>query len=126
MIELIDKQTDVAVAEAEYKRLLGFPADYSFDGRVRELAHWAQTWYQEKGKPWVYAQEISLEVESHLLRLGGSEFSSKRLHEQLIDAGANRALLVVVSAGKECEEKAQELWLESKPDEYFFMEVYGS
>ena len=35
-------------------------------------------------------------------------------------------MLVAVSAGKECEEKARELWQESKPDEYFFMEMFGS
>ncbi|MFA6541095.1 MAG: hypothetical protein WCT99_05785, partial [Bacteroidota bacterium] len=30
------------------------------------------------------------------------------------------------SAGKNCEERAHQLWQEQKPDEYFFMEVYGS
>ncbi len=35
-------------------------------------------------------------------------------------------MLVVVSAGKELEEKAHQLWKEGKPDEYFFLEVYGS
>ncbi len=35
-------------------------------------------------------------------------------------------MLVAVSAGGECEEHAQQLWRESKPDEYFFMEMFGS
>ena len=35
-------------------------------------------------------------------------------------------VLVAVSAGGECEEHAQQLWRESKPDEYFFMEIFGS
>jgi hypothetical protein len=35
-------------------------------------------------------------------------------------------MLVAVSAGRECEEKARQLWLEEKPDEYFFLEMYGS
>ena len=35
-------------------------------------------------------------------------------------------MLVAVSAGKECEEKARELWQEEKPDEYFFLETFGS
>ena len=31
-----------------------------------------------------------------------------------------------MSAGKECEENARQLWDEGKPDEYFFMESFGS
>ncbi len=46
-----------------------------------------------------------------------------RLLEQ---AGADSAFLVAVSAGGELEQQAQNLWLEEKPDEYFFHEVYGS
>src|SRR5207342_3931160 len=34
--------------------------------------------------------------------------------------------LAAVSAGKECEEKARELWQDGRPDEYFFLEVFGS
>ena len=63
------------------------------------------------------------------MRASGSmatEFHSKRLHETLNDAGADQAALVLVSAGKECEEKARELWQEGKPDEYFFLEMFGS
>ncbi len=35
-------------------------------------------------------------------------------------------MLVALSAGKEFEEKALQLWEEGKPDEYFFLEMYGS
>jgi hypothetical protein len=48
------------------------------------------------------------------------------LQEQLLEAQAHTAILAAVSAGKECEEKARELWMEEKPDEYFFLEMYGS
>ena len=41
-------------------------------------------------------------------------------------ADAESAILVAVSAGGELEREAQQLWLEEKPDEYFFLEVYGS
>ena len=54
------------------------------------------------------------------------EFSSKKLREILFEADAHTALLVAVSAGKECEEQARALWNEGKPDEYFFLETYGS
>src|SRR5436190_337085 len=36
MTELLDLRPDTNINEAEYKRLLGFPADYVLDGRVRE------------------------------------------------------------------------------------------
>ena len=41
-------------------------------------------------------------------------------------AGADRAVLVAVSAGPELEEEAQARWRDGKPDEYFFLEVFGS
>lgn len=122
----LDTQPDINVLEAEYNRLLGFPAHYVPEGRVRELADAARHWYAENGSPWVYAREAAVETANGTLRIEGTEFSSKRLHDQLIEAEATKALLVAVSAGKACEEKAQQLWQEGKPDEYFFMEVYGS
>src|SRR5262249_34364049 len=53
-------------------------------------------------------------------------FNSTRLQEQLSEARAGKVMIAAVSAGKELEEKARELWREAKPDEYFFLEVYGS
>jgi hypothetical protein len=41
-------------------------------------------------------------------------------------ARAHDIVLVAVSAGKQCEEHARKLWQEDKPDEYFFLEIYGS
>ena len=35
-------------------------------------------------------------------------------------------MLVAVSAGPECERRARQLWQDGKPDEYFFMEAFGS
>jgi hypothetical protein len=116
----------VNVRESEYKRLLGFPPDYLLEGRVRELAEWARQWFAENGRPWIYAREVHIELTSDLVRLNGAGFAAKRLHEQLKEAEAEKAVLVAVSAGEECEQKARELWQENKPDEYFFMEMYGS
>lgn len=127
MLELIDTKPDTTVQEAEYKRLLGYPNDRELEGRARELADWARQWYAENGKPWVYAGKIDeLEISNETLRIAGAEFSSKRLCDQLREAQAQAAMVVAVSAGKECEEKARQLWQEEKPDEYFFLEVYGS
>jgi hypothetical protein len=54
------------------------------------------------------------------------EFRSPRLHAHLQSAGAERAMLVAVSAGQACEAHAGRLWQDGKPDEYFFLEMFGS
>jgi hypothetical protein len=127
MFELIDKHPDVNVQEAEFIRLLGYPRGYVLEGRPRELVHWARDWYRENAHPWVYARKVDrLETENNLLDIGGTQFSSERLCRQFLDAEASEAFVVAVSAGKECEEMAAQLWLEEKPDEYFFLEMYGS
>jgi hypothetical protein len=126
MIEWSDTGPDVNVQEGEYKRLLGFPPEYVLEGRTRELVDCARGWYAENGRPWIYAREVKLALPENAVRLDGMDFTAKRLHEQLNAAEAERAMVVAVSAGKQCEEKAQELWREEKPDEYFFWEVFGS
>jgi len=127
MFELIDPHPAVNVQEAEYRRLLGYPKQHVPDGRARELADGARAWYAENGRPWIYArQAVGLELKSQRLQVHGVEFTSKQLHDQFVTARAHTAVLVAVSAGRECEERAQQLWREGKPDEYFFMEMYGS
>jgi hypothetical protein len=127
MLELIDTNPDIDVQESEFKRLLGYPNGYELDGRSRELADWARQWYGEHGRPWTYVREANgLSTNDGHVRIDGAVFSSKRLHSQMAYAIADNAVLVAVSAGKQCEEKAQQLWQEEKPDEYFFLEIYGS
>jgi hypothetical protein len=126
MTEFLDTQPDSNVQEVEYNRLLGFPSGFVFDGRVRELADWARSWFAEYGKPWIYARPAGFQLANDRLKINGSILDSKRLHDQLLDAQAHEAMLVVVSAGKECEERARQLWQDGKPDEYFFLEVFGS
>ena len=117
----------VNVQTAEYLRLLGYPRDFVPAGRASELAEWAREWYAAHGHPWVHTQEVeSLELGGGVVRLNGTAFSSRRLHATLEEAGAHNVVLVAVSAGAEAEEHAQQLWREEKPDEYFFLEVYGS
>jgi hypothetical protein len=127
MNELINNNPDINVKESEYKRLLGYPYNYEIEGRARELADWARQWYIENGNPWIYALKIDdIDLSNQILKINNIEFSSKRLHSQFEKAGVSSAMLAAVSAGKECEEKARQLWLEGKPDEYFFLEVFGS
>jgi hypothetical protein len=127
MFELTDTHPDSNVQESEYKRLLGFPGDHVLEGRSRELADKTRQWYAKNGRPWIYARQIEgLELAGERLHIDGAVFSSRQLHDNFNAAQVHNAMLAAVSAGGECEEKARELWQEEKPDEYFFMEMYGS
>jgi hypothetical protein len=127
MFALTDTNPQVEIQESEYQRLLGYPKNYSLEGRARELADAAHTWFSQNGRPWIYAREAAtVDFPNEITRIAGTEFSSKKLREILLEADAHSALLVAVSAGKECEEHARALWTEGKPDEYFFVETYGS
>lgn len=127
MIEFADTAPNIDVAPAEYKRLLGYPTDFDFEDRSAELADMARSWYAEHGRPWVYARQSDrLDLVDGRVCIDGVWFESERLFSTLQQAQADSVVLVAVSAGPELEQHAQQLWLEEKPDEYFFLEVYGS
>jgi hypothetical protein len=127
MIELVDTSPDVDVQPAEYIRLLGYPRGWELQDRAKELADWARAWYTAHGRPWIYAHEAGqLDLAGPSIRLGDAAFTSKRLVRTLESAGAHSAVLVAVSAGPEIEREAQALWQDGRPDEYFFLEVFGS
>jgi hypothetical protein len=127
MIEIANTDPDVNVQPAEYQRLLGYPRDWVIEGRARELVEWARDWYGRHGQPWVYARELeAVDVTAEGVCLDGVAFASPRLSRTLRDAGAHAAVAVAVSAGPQLELEARNLWQEGKPDEYFFLEVYGS
>lgn len=127
MIEIFDPEPHVRVDEAEYIRLLGFPPGRELEGRSLELADWTRTWYRTHGRPWIYARQASaLDASANGLRVDGATFRSPRLHRLFEEAGADRAVLVAVSAGPEIEQQAHQAWIEERPDEYFFLEMFGS
>lgn len=127
MFRLFDPRPECVVQEAEFSRLLGYPADHRLEGRALELAEATRGWYAAHGRPWIYVRQIeSLDWAGGLLQLDGIKFNAPPLQEFLRTAQAHTATLVAVSAGPECEEKARQLWQESKPDEYFFLEMFGS
>ncbi|HVU22529.1 MAG TPA: hypothetical protein VHE13_00285 [Opitutus sp.] len=125
-LELVDVAPAVNVTEAEYFRLLGYPRGHEPGERPRELEAWARDWYAEHGRPWVYVREAELRRGDGALWLDGVEFRGGQLDGHLRNAGAQRALLVAISAGRECEEHARALWQDGRPDEYFFLEIFGS
>lgn len=118
MIELADTSPDINVADAEYHRLLGYPRGMVLEDRARDLAEWARNWYAVNGRPWVYARHVEA---SEVLTFHGT-----RLRKSFEKADAHGAIVAAVSAGPELEDRAQQLWKEDKPDEYFFLEVFGS
>jgi len=127
VIEIRDRSPDVNVQLAEYVRLLGYPRGWVLKDRAKELADWARAWYFTHGRPWVYARNADdLQVGDDTIRVDGVVFASARVRNTLHSAGAYSAILTAVSAGPELEEEAQARWRDGKPDEYFFLEVYGS
>lgn len=114
------------VMDEEFFRLLGYPPGHVPGDRARELARWARAWYRAHGRAWAWYDEVALAFTGDELRLGGRSFRSPRLLEHLRATGATRAMLLAVSAGPECEAEARRLWEAQRPDEYFFLETFGS
>ncbi len=127
MNELVDTLPDANVQPAEYQRLLGYPRDHPLSDRALELADRARAWYVANGKPWVYARQAEcVEITNGSVHIDGASFVGRSLQAALHQAEAESVVLVAVSAGPELEREAQEMWRQEKPDEYFFLEVYGS
>jgi len=127
MIELVDAAPAVDVQPAEYNRLLGYPSGWALEGRARELADMAADWFASHGRPWVYARQAeTLHAVNGSIQMDGVSFHSSRLQSTLQRAEAHSAVLVAAGAGPELEREAQRLWQDEKPDEYFFLEMYGS
>ena len=126
-MELASTLPDVNVLQEEYVRLLGFPSGWQLEGRSLELADWARDWYAKNGHPWIYARQVdSFEIAGDSIRINGTTFTSKRLKNTLQQAEAHSAILVAVSAGPEAEEESRRRWVDEKPDEYFFLEIFAS
>ncbi len=129
MTEMVDTAPVIHVQASEYRRLLGYPRDHEPGDRACELMDWASKWYACHGRPWLYAREAPVGQAlspAHATQIEGQSFHSTSLHSTLEKARAHAAFLVAVSAGPELEEEASRLWNESKPDEYFFLEIFGS
>jgi hypothetical protein len=127
VIEFAEAPARVAVDPAEYNRLLGYPPDRVPEDRAAELAQWAREWYAANGRPWVYARLTArLALADGAVAIEGVPFAGSRLRARLGDAEAESVVLVAVSAGPELEAEAGRVWREERPDEYFFLEMFGA
>lgn len=127
LFKFTDTKPPVAVQESDYARLLGYPAGYSLEDRSRELADATRQWFKEHGRPWMFARLAGgLSVSEKRIQFGDTAFTSARLRSQFVAADVHDAVLVAVSAGAECEAEAARRWQDGKPDEYFFLETFGS
>jgi hypothetical protein len=127
MTEWNEVHPKVEVRPAEYQRLLGYPSGHVLEGRALELSDWAREWYSEHGRPWIYAREAgSVAAEGASVKIEEVRFHSGVLRRRFERASAYGAVVAAVSAGPEIEREAQKLWLEERPDEYYFLEVLGS
>jgi hypothetical protein len=128
VIAFTDTSPDTAVQPAEYGRLLGYPPRRELDERAQALADQARAWFAAHGRPWVHAWETARVdlLDGDALSIEGVRFTSPRLRGALAEANAGSVVLAAFSAGPELECEAQRLWLAERPDEYFFLEVYGS
>lgn len=127
MIDLIDDTPEVNVPPTEYARLLGFPRGHALEGRPLELARWPRQWYAEHGRPWLYARTAdSLSLSEGEVTRDDERFDSPPLAQVLKNADASGVVIAAVSAGTEVEQAAAEAWSAERPDEYFFLEAYGS
>jgi hypothetical protein len=127
MTEWVLTPDSVDVADSEYRRLLGYPAEAAASERSAELAAAARQWYEEHGRPWIYLRAASsLDLAAGAVEIEGVAFHCSRLRTALQQAEAETVFLAAASAGPEAEEEAQRLWRDGKPDEYFFLEMFAS
>jgi hypothetical protein len=93
-MEWIDVHPEVAVHDAEYQRLLGYPHGHVMDGRARELAGWAREWYAEHGRPWVYAREAeSIGTGGASVNIDGERFHSGVLRRRFEKAADRKSVV---------------------------------
>jgi len=126
-LELADARVVVNVQSGEYLRLLGYPKGHVLEGRAQELVEGTRAWYAEHGRPWIYIrQAATLALGGDGICIDGAHFTSARVRKTLAQAGAHSVVLVAVGAGSDAEEEARHRWLEEKPDEYFFLEMFAA
>lgn len=126
-MRLLETRPPIEVEEGEYTRLLGLPRGHVLEVPLAGLAGWAREWYEENGRPWIYARRPErLELADGGTRIESTELHSPHLTAKLQRAEATTAVVAAVGAGPEAEDEAGRLWRAGHPDRYFFLETYAS
>ena len=128
MIELVDTSPGRQRAAGEYKRLLGYPRDWVVRrSRAGAGGLGARAGTRSTAAVGVRAaRPTALEIGNDAIGIDGVRSPARGCRRRCRSAGAHGAVVVAVSAGPELEAEAQRLWQDGKPDEYFFLEVFGS
>jgi hypothetical protein len=112
---------------AQYTVYLGYPRGHELTGRAAELAAASCEWYEKHGRPWTLTRQAdTLLVDGDAVTIDGVVFESHRLAAAFRRASAQSAIIAAASAGIEVEEEAQRLWRDGKPDEFYFLDAYGT
>jgi hypothetical protein len=121
------EKAGVQVQDAEFRRLLGFPADHDLSPRARDRMQWAREWYASRGRPWRWVRHTDrVATDGQNITIEDTTFESAPLAERFQAAAACGVALAAVSAGPEAEEEAARLWKDGQADKYFFLETYAS
>ncbi len=130
MIELVDTRPDVNVQPAEYKRLLGYPRGLGRPktGRASSPTGRATGTPSTAGRGCMPAKRTRWKstdggVTHRRRRRSTARGCRRRLRER---RRARRGRWSRSAPAPSSKREAQRLWQEEKPDEYFFLEVYGS
>jgi len=117
-----------AVAEAEYLRLLGWPADRPLEGELATRAAEARAWYAAAGRPWAATRRIDLvTVAADRVHLAtGESFGGAAFARRLAEAEAHAVVAAALTAGADIEREARHRWSAGQPDEGFFLDRFGA
>ena len=129
MIELIDTCPDVNVAARRVQ------AAARISARLRSSATGRASWSTGRatgtrstaGRGCMPARRTRLAGDRRRAsRSTACRSQARGCRRRFAERDADSAVVVAVGAGPELEAEAQQLWQDGKPDEYFFLEVYGS
>jgi hypothetical protein len=117
-----------AVGDREYARLLGWPRERPFDGRVAEGVQAARAWFATMGGPWVGARRVAVQrIDRDAVRLEtGAIFHGGGVSRRLEQGAVHALVAVALTAGEAVEQEAKRLWADDKPDESYFLDRFGA
>ena len=116
------------IDQAEVARLLGYPDRRLPEGRARERAGQARSWYRQNGDAWALARSIRVAgIGDGEIELAEAEsLSSRLLADRLRKGDAEAIMIAAVSAGSTVDVRSAALWKEDRPDEAYFLDRFAA